>query len=209
MITATLDRYIEESIASFDTIPADRKPLLDELSGYIEDRLTSDKDVKLIFICTHNSRRSHLSQIWAQTAAYFFKVPNIHTYSGGTEATAFNPRAVEALKRAGFQIEKQPDSNNPAYLVTFNETARPIRAFSKVYTDDPNPQSDYGAVMTCNSADQNCPIVHGAEKRISLTYEDPKDYDGTEHEQQAYDERSRQIGTEMLYVFSNISKSDD
>ena len=207
MITAKLDQYIEESLASFDSIARDRKEILDELSGYIKDRLASNSDVKLTFICTHNSRRSHLSQIWAQAAAEYYRISGVHTFSGGTEATAFNPRAVAALERAGFQIERESDGDNPTYLVNLDEESRPIRAFSKLYTDDPNPKSDYCAVMTCSSADRDCPIVHGAGKRISLSYEDPKDSDGTDHETSAYNERCRQISIEMLYVFSKIPKA--
>jgi arsenate reductase len=36
---------------------------------------------------THNSRRSHLSQVWAQTAAAHFNVKMF--YSGGMEAALF------------------------------------------------------------------------------------------------------------------------
>ena len=82
----------------------DRKILLNELAIYIKETLTTKKEVQLVFICTHNSRRSHMAQIWAQTAAFYYDIRNIHTYSGGTQKTAFNSSAVKALQEVGFKI---------------------------------------------------------------------------------------------------------
>jgi arsenate reductase (thioredoxin) len=61
--------------------------------------------------------------------------------------------------------------------------------------------------MTCDEADQDCPFVKGAALRISLPYEDPKVADGTPEEAARYDARSRQIATEMLYLFSKVAAS--
>ena len=47
-------------------------------------------------------------------------------------------------------------------------------------------------------------MVLGAAERIAITYEDPKAFDGTDREAEAYDERCRQIAREMLYVFSLV-----
>jgi arsenate reductase len=159
----------------------------------------------LNFICTHNSRRSHISQIWAQTAAHVYGIKNVGTYSGGTEATAFNPRAVTAMKQAGFEINtKQNDGQNPVYEVKFSNDAAPLTIFSKKYDDPFNPNKDFAAIMTCSHADENCPVVTGATTRIALTYNDPKDFDGTPLEATKYAERVREIGREILYAFSNV-----
>jgi hypothetical protein len=58
--------------------------------------------------------------------------------------------------------------------------------------------------MTCSEADKNCPVVRGAAVRVALPYEDPKVADGTPAEAARYDERSRQIATEMFYLFSEV-----
>lgn len=189
----------------FEQIPDERKKLLSEFAGYISNKLKEGKEVKLTFICTHNSRRSHISQIWAQTAAEYFNVPTIKCYSGGTEATAFNPRAVKAMERAGFKIEKRDDSENPVYLVYYSENEAPVHCFSKVYSDEYNPQKEFAAIMTCSDADANCPLVFGAEARFPVRYDDPKEFDGTEQEEEKYDERAAQIGSEMLYAFSLVN----
>ncbi|MDZ7763692.1 MAG: hypothetical protein U5K00_04605 [Melioribacteraceae bacterium] len=145
-------------------------------------------------MCTHNSRRSHISQIWAQTAAEYYNIPNVKCYSGGTEATAFNPRAVNAMTKAGFKIEKKDNSDNPVYLVYYSDEKEPVKCFSKVYSDEFNPQKDFAAIMTCSDADENCPVVFGAEARFPIRYDDPKEFDGTELEEEKYDERVEQIG---------------
>ncbi|MCO6474218.1 MAG: hypothetical protein J5I57_10845 [Melioribacteraceae bacterium] len=190
---------------SFNSIPADRKKILNEFSDYISNKVKDGKEVNLTFICTHNSRRSHISQIWAQTAAEYYGIPNIKCFSGGTEATAFNPRAVKALRKAGFKIEKKYDSDNPVYNVYYSDDREPIECFSKVYSDKYNPQKNFAAIMTCSDADENCPVVFGAEARFPIRYDDPKEFDGTELEEAKYDERVEQIGREMLFVFSNFS----
>ncbi|MBZ0179431.1 MAG: hypothetical protein K8F36_09070 [Melioribacteraceae bacterium] len=190
---------------SFNSIPAERKKILNEFSDYISNKVKDGKEVNLTFICTHNSRRSHISQIWAQTAAEYYGIPNIKCFSGGTEATAFNPRAVKALRKAGFKIEKKYDSDNPVYNVYYSDDREPIECFSKVYSDKYNPQKNFAAIMTCSDADENCPVVFGAEARFPIRYDDPKEFDGTELEEAKYDERVEQIGREMLFVFSNVS----
>ncbi|MEM8528348.1 MAG: protein-tyrosine-phosphatase [Bacteroidota bacterium] len=197
----SLQSSVKGLLNEFELIPEERKIQLQQLAHYIQDRLENHQPVHLNFICTHNSRRSHISQIWASAAACYFEIENIHCYSGGTEATAFNPRAVAALKRAGFHIEKSSIGRNPRYQVYCCDQIAPIEAFSKVYDDASNPKSDFAAIMTCNHADQNCPFIPSAW-RFSLTYEDPKIADDTSEEAEHYDERVRQIGRELLFAMS-------
>lgn len=193
-------------VKRFDSIPAERKQLLDQLTNFVEKFVQANLVVHLNFICTHNSRRSHISQLWAQAAAYYYRVPNVQAYSGGTEATAFNPRAVKAMMDAGFEIVKVREGNNPVYEVGYAEEINPVTAFSKKYDDPFNHNEDFAAVMTCSHADENCPLVIGASIRIPLTYDDPKAFDGTLHEMEKYKERVEEIGTEILYAFSNVKK---
>ena len=199
-----LAKIAAAAVNEFDEIPERRKASLRKLAGFVSRNVGSGQPVRLVFICTHNSRRSQLAQIWAQTAAAFFGVTGVETFSGGTEATAFSPRAVAAIQRAGFQAEAVTDDANPIYVVRFSNDGDPIEAFSKVYDQPPNPTDGFAAVMTCSRADAGCPLVLGAAERIAIPYHDPKDFDGTDRESDAYDERCRQIGREMLYVFSRV-----
>jgi protein-tyrosine phosphatase/arsenate reductase len=148
-----------------------------------------------------------MSQIWAATAAAHYDIPSVSTYSGGTEATAFNSRAVSALERAGFQITKTSDSSNPAYEVRCGARAAAWPCFSKIYTERPNPDKEFAALMTCTQADKQCPYVRGADARLSIPYDDPKVADNTPGEAAKYDERCRQIARELLYVFSQVKPS--
>jgi len=198
-----LKKSISDLTQNFDSIPDERKETLKEVAQYISDELTEKGEVKLNFICTHNSRRSHLAQIWTQTAANYYEIEGVETYSGGTEATAFNPRAVAAIERAGFHV-KNPVGENPRYEVKFSEDAKPMICFSKKFDDPENPEKNFAAIMTCSEADENCPFVPGTSFRKAVTYRDPKESDGTDHEKKTYDERCRQIGTEMFYMMSQV-----
>jgi arsenate reductase len=183
-----------------------RKEVLQPLIDFIQVKVSNNATIRLNFICTHNSRRSHLSQIWAQTMAYHFGVKNVFCYSGGTEATALFPMVSETLKNSGFSIEKLSESNNPIYSIKYTDNEAPIIGFSKKFDDTFNPKSEFAAIMTCSSADQGCPFIAGAEKRIPITFDDPKAFDNTPQQAAKYQERSIQIATELFYVFSEINK---
>lgn len=181
----------------------ERKVLLDQIAEYASDKLANGEFPKLMFVCTHNSRRSQLSQLWAKTAAVYLGI-NIESYSAGTEVTAVYPEIVQTIARAGFDVNQSDESDNPKYLVGFGEELKPLTLFSKLIENEINPTAGFASVMTCSHAEANCPFVPGAEKRFPLHYEDPKQYDGTPQEAAAYQERSAQIATEMLYLFSKI-----
>ncbi len=198
--------YIDGIIQEAGQIPPERKDLLGRLADYIRKKKDKGEAVKLTFICTHNSRRSHISQIWAAAAAAWYGLDYIITFSGGTEATAFNPRAVSAMEQAGFQIEN-PGGDNPHYQVNFSEEASPVECFSKTFDDPFNPEKGFAAIMTCSDADENCPFIPGVEIRLPLTYDDPKEADGTPQETARYDERVRQIGREIFYAMQLVNAS--
>jgi arsenate reductase (thioredoxin) len=204
LLPDTLANTVKNLILEFNRIPNERKKLLSQLSSFIEEKAGRREQISLNFICTHNSRRSHIAQLWAQVAAHYYSIPGVKTYSGGTEATAFNPRAVKAMKEAGFQIVQASQGNNPVYEVTYSKDTPSVKAFSKKYDDDINPKKEFAAIMTCSHADENCPVVTGAAKRIPITYDDPKDFDGTPQEETKYRERVLQIGREILYAFSQV-----
>ena len=194
-----------ESIAKM-AVPNERKAVLQPLVDYVQQKVNAKDEIRLNFICTHNSRRSHLSQIWAQTMAFHFGINNVFCYSGGTEATAMFPKVGETLVHQGFEIQKLCETENPVYAVKFDDNQHPIICFSKAYFDDFNPKSQFGAIMTCNNADEGCPLVLGAEARFPIKYDDPKAFDGTDIMNEKYAERSLQIASEMYFVFSQIKK---
>jgi protein-tyrosine-phosphatase len=199
-----LQRYVRARIEEFPQISEPRRQQLQKLSEFVRNRRTLEQPARFIFICTHNSRRSQFAQVWANLAADFYRIERVESYSGGTEATAFNSRSVAALRRAGFSIPEPGEAANPHYQVRYGSQGPILDGFSKCYQDSPNPQQDFCAVMTCSHADENCPVIQGAAVRISLPFEDPKAFDGTAEESAKYDERCRQIAREMLYAFSLV-----
>jgi len=208
-----LQKYCETLPKEFSQISAERKEMLREIGDFVVKKRKAGEPVNLIYICTHNSRRSQFGQVWAKVAAAYYSLDDkqVQTFSGGTEATAFNARAVAALERIGIAVEtdtSETDINpkNLNYIVKFSDTHTPLRMFSKIYKNIANPQKKFCAVMVCGQADEACPIVYGAEERVSLPYEDPKNSDGKLNEVQAYDETCRLIAREAFYIFEYAQK---
>ena len=198
---------IQKTINSLQVnrIPDSRKETLKLLIDHIQSKVEIGQSIRINFVCTHNSRRSHLAQVWAQTAAYHFNIKNVFCYSGGTETTALFPTVTGTLKKQGFQIEMLSQDENPVYAIKYADNEMPIIGFSKTIDNELNPKSEFVAVMTCDSANEACPFVPGADLRIPITYEDPKRFDGTNIQEEKYEERSLQIASEMYYVFSKIN----
>lgn len=208
MITTNTDLFpkIKETIENIrvQSIGEDRKMILQPLIDFIQNKVNQNQAIRINFICTHNSRRSHFSQVWAQTLAYYFNINTVFCYSGGTEATALFPMVAETLVNQGFAIQKLSETNNPVYAIKFAENEHPIIGFSKKMDHEFNPKSEFAAIMTCDSANEACPFVPGAEQRVPITFEDPKAFDNTPQQAQKYLERSIQIATELYYVFLQI-----
>ena len=222
-----LDNYWMKVEANLSAVPADRQDELKSLANYIAKSIKADGTADVMFICTHNSRRSHFGQIWAAAAAHHLGIQGVRTYSAGTEATAFNARAIAAVERAGMIAEHIPDPillqqldtsnkqlrmvnaidlNNKVMMITAGKGAKPVFCFSKTIDHPLNPTADFGAVMTCSSADAACPVVKGANFRVAIPYVDPKVSDGKPEEAATYDERCLQIATEMLWVMQAVKK---
>lgn len=211
MITTapTIFPEIETSISEYNhsEIVENRKTVLQPLIDYIQSKVKNKQPVRINFICTHNSRRSHLTQVWAKTMAHYFNIPNVTCYSSGTETTALFPKVAETLENTGFKVNKLSEGENPIYSIKFSDNELPIIAFSKKLDNEFNPKNSFAAVMTCSQADGACPFVIGAEKRIPITFEDPKAFDNTPQQTEKYLERSMQIANEMKYVFTKVNQN--
>jgi len=196
--------FCDNLTKEFETIPDNRKEILAKITEYIATKMKENKPINLVYICTHNSRRSHFGQIWAHVAASYYGIKNVSTFSGGTEATAFNINAINALKRVGFHVKPITNDKNTTYHVFHDDNESPSVCFSKTYDDATNPQKEFAAIMTCSDAEENCPFIPGVELRIGTTYDDPKAFDNTPEQDTKYDERCKQIALETLYVFSKL-----
>lgn len=202
----TIKECCNNLVTQFDNILPERKLILEKIANYISKKIELKQNVNLVYICTHNSRRSHFGQVWASVASNYYSVKNINTFSGGTEATAFNINAINALKRIGFNIKKINEKANATYHVYFEDNEKPVVCFSKVYDDTQNPSKDFAAIMTCGEAEENCPFIPNVDLRIATTYNDPKEYDNTPLQDEKYKERCLQIALETMYVFHLIKQ---
>jgi len=198
-----IQNHCEKLTTQFHLISKERKELLVKIATFISSKRKENNPVQLLFVCTHNSRRSHFGQVWAAVAARYYKIEPVLTFSGGTEATAFNQNAITALDTLGFNISKKTATANPIYKVDFG-AENPVICFSKVFDDKANPTTDFASIMTCSDAEKNCPFIPGAKLRIATTYDDPKAFDNTPIVAEKYLERSNQIALEMLFVFSLV-----
>ncbi len=197
--------YVGKVISEMTEIPEKRKEILGEIAADVSDQIKAGYHAQLVYICSHNSRRSHMAQLWARTAACYFGINNVSFYSGGTEATEFNIRTAAALRRVGFSVVSISDEENPEYLIQFSDDHPPMKAFSKLYNEGGNPKDKFIALMCCSQADKQCPVVEGADSRYAIHYVDPKESDDTNEEVSAYDSRCREIAHEMFYLMSQVS----
>lgn len=194
-LQGTAKRLVNES----DQITSERKEQLAEIATFILENTTSPENFSVLFVCTHNSRRSHIADTWFKFGLLYFGLAGYDSYSGGLEATAFNPNAAAALERAGFTVAYKSKVQNP--VVSISPGRYPVwKMKSKVYTHKVNPTSNFVAIMVCSDADESCPLVDGAVGRFAVPYDDPRYYDNTPSQQLKYDQTVSEIGGEMLYL---------
>lgn len=198
-----LKNYIgQQVLPGVVNITSERKALLDQISATIQQQQDTAHTTKLLFVCTHNSRRSQLAQAWAWIAQQWYKVDRIESHSAGTEVTAFHPNALETLKRVGVQYGTKASNMVELSIAEGNGSAL---FFSKTTEDPSIPKENMIAIMTCSDAEENCPYIPGADARIPLRYTDPKVSDNRPDTQEVYDKTCLQIATEMFYLFQQLN----
>ncbi|UMB54965.1 hypothetical protein MKD41_05695 [Lutibacter sp. A64] len=189
---------------SIDTARID---LLTNIAQYIANEFKKNKPIHLNFICTHNSRKSQLCQVWAKYAIDYFKLKNIDSFSGGTAVTAFYRNTVKTLQEVGFKFEISEFSHqNPVYLISYKNCTNPIIGFSKFFDDEIN-KKPFIAITTCSNAKENCPFISEAIERFHLPFNDPKTFDNSLYKAEKYLETNQQIAGEIHFIFDLIKKS--
>lgn len=201
----TIQELIDSLCLSFELIDENRKSLLEKCAASIAKQITEKSKSEIIVICTHNSRRSQLAELWISLGAIHFNLPSISSFSGGSESTAFNHRMVNALIDIGLEFGIQKAGENPEYTISLDPESQAKLCFSKIYSDDFNPQQDFIAILVCHSADEACPTIFGADERYFIPYVDPKRADDTAEEKTAYADKVLEIGREMLYMISKVN----
>lgn len=202
-INEELQITTQKLINSFDQISQERKAKLIEIGDFIFSELEEKKTFNALFVCTHNSRRSHIADLWFKYGSLYYGIDGLVSFSGGLEETAFNPNAIAALQRSGFTVIYNKRVKNAVVSITPGNY--PVwRMQSKLFDHPVNPKKDFVAVMVCSDADQSCPSVPGADGRFALPYDDPRYFDGKPSQNQKYDETVALIGREILFLTQHI-----
>lgn len=197
-----LQHYCAALPATYDSIPADRRTPLQALAVYIRMQRLAGRKARVVFICTHNTGRSQLAQAWLRAAADWHGLQDIEAYSGGIKPSAFSPGAAEALRRAGFSVMP---GEGQAYTVNTGPDYPDWIAYAKRYDDRKNPQKDFCAVMVCAEAENSCPLVPGATRRIVLPFPPIKATPGQPDEASQYDTACLNIAREVFYAVSKVA----
>lgn len=196
--------FLQSLSEQFAQIPPQRRQLYTPLLQHFTPQAAAPP-FPITVVCTHNSRRSHVGQLCLEAAAKWYGLAGLNTFSGGTEATAFHPNAVKALREAGFPLIQKTEGDNPIYNCVYETVeATSVDLFSKKYDSPPNPTQDFVAIMVCKEADEACPLVSGAIARAAIPFEDPKRSDGQPEEEAAYADCVAEIGREFLWFIHQI-----
>ncbi|CAI8434778.1 MAG: Protein ArsC [Flavobacterium sp. SCGC AAA160-P02] len=201
--TNKLKNFFENSYRNI-VINEVRKKLLLKIAHKISDSYVFyNHQININFICTHNSRRSQLGQVWTFFASHYFDL-NINALSGGTEVTEFHKNTCKTLKDAGFIFTIKEFSHlNPMYEISFNGAKKSLIGFSKMYDHSIN-KTPYLVLTTCNNADENCPLIPEAIHRFHLPYKDPKHSDDSPNQEATYLQTNKEVAAEMYFLYNEV-----
>ena len=198
MLFSEINQYLDSLLPSIDG--EERQAKWQALGNSLKK---SELKGAVNFICTHNARRSVLSQSLATVLAYRSGLKDLVFWSGGAEETNAHPNSIATLQRIGFRLLSQGEGANPVYELAYADDAAPLRIFSKKFDDESSP-APYHAVLVCSKGDAACPFIPGVASRTLIPFEDPGTFDGTPEEEQAYNTCAAQIGGEMRFFFEKI-----
>ena len=206
IIKTTCTKELFEKAIQQTKLSNERENLLQNIANSIVQTLKNLGSVNINFICTHNSRRSQLSQVWAYYAMEYFGISQGNSFSSGTAETAFHPNTVKALEACGFKFSLEEfNHSNPKYIISYLGAHKTILGFSKT-VEHPVNKTPFIAVTTCGHADENCPVILEASSRFHLPYVDPKSSDGTPQEKETYVNTSKLIAGEIGILFKKVKE---
>jgi arsenate reductase len=120
---------------------------------------------RVLFLCTHNSARSQMAEgLLRALGGDRFQVA-----SAGTEATRVHPLAVRVMDEIGIDLRGHTSKTLDGLL---------------------GEPWDW-VITVCDSANQRCPVVPGAVRRLHWSVEDPSAAAGAEDERLAVFRRIR------------------
>tara|TARA_B100000886_G_scaffold285967_1_gene210466 strand:- start:4029 stop:4604 length:576 start_codon:yes stop_codon:yes gene_type:complete len=180
-----LSKYVKE-IEKF-SLEDFQKARIKKISKTLKNEIKSCNSI--VFVCTHNSRRSQFCQVWSQILSDIYKL-NLSFQSAGVVKTEVYIGVIRSLQRAGVDIDETG-------TILINN--KQVSLFSKSL-DEINFKK-FISIMTCSDAEKSCPTDPRSKKNISLFYPDPKRFDGTQDEIKEYDFTCKSIAAEINAIF--------
>jgi arsenate reductase len=116
------------------------------------------RKTKVLFLCTGNSARSQMAEIFLRKHAG----DRFEVYSAGLEPKGINPYTVRVMEEIGFSLDGQDSKSLTEYM----------------------GQVHFGYLITvCADAEEKCPSVFpGMGQRLHWGFEDPAIFVGSEEE---------------------------
>jgi len=170
----------------------DKKNLLDDIISKIQKSLKITNNI--VFLCTHNSRRSQLCQVWGIILSKIYNI-DLKFNSAGTEKTEVNKNILYCFSHIGLEVKGNK--------IIYEDLS--ISLHSKLL-DEIQPNK-FISIMTCSDAEKSCPSDSRSIKNISMTYQDPKVFDYKEKEKDEYLKTSKLIAKELNYVLKKLVDS--
>jgi hypothetical protein len=201
-----LNEYVRDFPKEFRKIPEERRFRLNEMVYFLEGQYQNNAPWQITFISTNESTVGQMAKAWSKAAAYYFGFKNFEPYSGGIKPGEISVRTIVALEKAGFIVYKSHINEVDVYRIKYSFNLEPVIAFPKKINHTKNPGNNFMAVILDGNADLNINNVRGTYDRLFLEYEDPKGYEGSDLENQKFNESCRQVAVEMFYVFSQLKK---
>lgn len=129
----------------------------------------------VLILCTGNSCRSQM----AEGIINHFLGDSWQAYSAGTKPSTVNPRAIEAMAEIGIDISH----HRSKHVDEFDGRALDL------------------VITVCGSADRNCPVWIGKERKVHIPFDDPYEATGSEEEIMAVFRRVRNEIREQIVSF--------
>ncbi|GEM_PF-5667501 len=182
-------------------IPGARRDTLRLIGDTLLHMIRERGQAEILFAGITDGSLTQLAQIWLYTALNYYKVGNVRVFSGGLRPEAINYRIVAALKRQGFTIMPMRGyAKNPVYFFNLGRNYPDYTIFAKAIDYHTNPHDGFLAVPVNPAADGIDYHEYGACCIIPCHWERPDIWDDTFVEAMKYDEYTRTVGRDMIYL---------
>ena len=168
-----------------------RKKRLDNIASVINENLNKTRSI--VFLCTHNSRRSQICEVWGKVFAEIYR-KKININSAGAFKTVVHSQVYESIVKCGLVVDNKKE-------IFFDK--KKFKLNSK--TIDSLTMKNFIAVMTCSNAEKSCPNDPRSIRNIKMFFNDPRIYDETDKMSREYLNTTIYIAEELNYIFKNIN----